>query len=92
VAKVLVLPQQSPVAAGRRVRTRLLLPAASAFFVSPFDEAAIFSYDGVGEWTTTLYGMGRGNHITRLGEHEWVILGNHLGGMADEALEAELIS
>lgn len=45
-----------------------LAHAASAFFVSPFDEAAVFSYDGVGEWTTTLYGMGRGHHITRLGE------------------------
>ncbi|HJU43105.1 MAG TPA: carbamoyltransferase C-terminal domain-containing protein [Vicinamibacterales bacterium] len=42
--------------------------AASAFFVSPFEDAAIFSYDGVGEWTTTLYAMGRGNHITKHSE------------------------
>ena len=34
VGKVPVLPRQSPVAAARRVRTRLLLPAASAFFVA----------------------------------------------------------
>jgi carbamoyltransferase len=45
-----------------------LAHAASAFFVSPFDEAAIFSYDGVGEWTTTLYGVGRGNQMEKRGE------------------------
>ncbi len=37
--------------------------AASAFLVSPFDEAAILSADGVGEWTTTAWGVGRGNKI-----------------------------
>jgi carbamoyltransferase len=37
--------------------------AASAFFPSPFDEAAIVTLDGVGEWTTTSYGVGRGNQI-----------------------------
>ncbi|MGE4056267.1 MAG: carbamoyltransferase, partial [Vicinamibacterales bacterium] len=37
--------------------------AASAFFPSPFDEAAILTLDGVGEWTTTALGLGRGNHI-----------------------------
>src|SRR5687768_11031840 len=37
--------------------------AASAFFPSPFDEAAILTLDGVGEWTTTTYGVGRGNRI-----------------------------
>jgi carbamoyltransferase len=35
--------------------------AASAFFPSPFDEAAILTLDGVGEWTTTAWGIGRGN-------------------------------
>jgi carbamoyltransferase len=45
-----------------------LAHAASAFFVSPFDEAAVFSYDGVGEWTTTLYAMGRGNQMEKRGE------------------------
>lgn len=34
--------------------------AASAFLVSPFDEAAIITADGVGEWTTTAWGVGRG--------------------------------
>lgn len=37
--------------------------AASAFFPSPFDEAAILTLDGVGEWTTTAFGMGRGNRF-----------------------------
>ncbi|HXV77395.1 MAG TPA: carbamoyltransferase [Candidatus Polarisedimenticolaceae bacterium] len=37
--------------------------AASAFFPSPFDEAAILTFDGVGEWATASYGVGRGNWI-----------------------------
>lgn len=39
--------------------------AASAFFPSPFDEAAILTIDGVGEWATTTIGTGAGNTITR---------------------------
>ncbi len=42
--------------------------AASAFFPSPFEEAAIITVDGVGEWTTTSYGFGRGNSIELLRE------------------------
>ena len=38
--------------------------AASAFFPSPFEEAAILTLDGVGEWATASYGSGRGNRIT----------------------------
>jgi carbamoyltransferase len=38
--------------------------AASAFFPSPFEEAAILTLDGVGEWATASYGFGRGNRIT----------------------------
>jgi len=38
--------------------------AASAFFPSPFAEAAILTVDGVGEWATATWGVGRGNHIT----------------------------
>jgi carbamoyltransferase len=38
--------------------------AASAFFPCPFDEAAILTLDGVGEWSTASYGIGRGNRIT----------------------------
>jgi len=37
--------------------------AASAFFPSPFPEAAILTMDGVGEWATASYGTGRGNRI-----------------------------
>src|SRR3989338_6277262 len=37
--------------------------AASAFFPSPFDHAAILTADGVGEWTTASFGRGKGNHI-----------------------------
>jgi carbamoyltransferase len=37
--------------------------AASAFFPSPFEEAAILTLDGVGEWATAAYGVGRGNRI-----------------------------
>ncbi len=38
--------------------------AASAFFPSPFQEAAILTLDGVGEWSTATYGVGKGNKIT----------------------------
>lgn len=37
--------------------------AASAFFCSPFDEAAVLTFDGVGEWATTTMGTGRGNDL-----------------------------
>lgn len=37
--------------------------AASAFFPSPFEEAAILTVDGVGEWETATVGTGRGNRI-----------------------------
>ena len=36
---------------------------ASAFFPSPFEEAAILCLDGVGEWDTTTWGIGKGNKI-----------------------------
>jgi len=42
--------------------------AASAFFPSPYEEAAILTTDGVGEWTTTSYGIGRGNRVKILAE------------------------
>jgi carbamoyltransferase len=37
--------------------------AASGFFPSPFEEAAILTLDGVGEWSTSTLGFGRGNRI-----------------------------
>ena len=42
--------------------------AASAFFCSPFPEAAILTVDGVGEWTTASIGMGRDRQIRLLKE------------------------
>src|SRR5262249_3659358 len=37
--------------------------AASAFFPSPFEKAAILTMDGVGEWATSTWGVGEGNKI-----------------------------
>jgi len=62
--------------AGRPLRNRpkLLFPehhvshAASAFYPSPFDEAAILTLDGVGEWATATIGHGRGKDIRTLRE------------------------
>jgi carbamoyltransferase len=45
--------------------------AASAFFPSPFEEAAILTIDGVGEWATASIGLGRGNHLELLRELHW---------------------
>ena len=55
-------------------KPRLLFPehhlshAASAFYPSPFEHAAILTIDGVGEWATTTIGHGRGNTIEVLRE------------------------
>ena len=40
--------------------------AASSYYFSGFDEAAIMTVDGVGDWATTTYGCGRGKDIQRL--------------------------
>ena len=45
-----------------------LAHAASCFLVSPFDNAAIVTIDGVGEWATTTYGIGDDNKISLLKE------------------------
>jgi carbamoyltransferase len=42
--------------------------AASAFLCSPFEEAAILTVDGVGEWACATFGRGRGNEISLLRE------------------------
>jgi carbamoyltransferase len=42
--------------------------AASAFFCSPFEEAAILTVDGVGEWTTASLGVGKGTDLRLLKE------------------------
>ena len=45
--------------------------AASAFFPSPFTDAAILTIDGVGEWATATIGEGHGNRITTRQEMHW---------------------
>ncbi|HOE62505.1 MAG TPA: carbamoyltransferase [Candidatus Sumerlaeota bacterium] len=58
-------------------RARVLFPehhashAASAFYPSPFQKAAILTIDGVGEWATASYGIGEGNKIRLLAEMEF---------------------
>ncbi len=45
--------------------------AASAFFPSPFEEAAILTMDGVGEWATASIGVGRGHDFELIRELHW---------------------
>jgi carbamoyltransferase len=65
----LYLPRQLDAGLGGTYRRRYVFTehheshAASAFFPSPFEEAAILTIDGVGEWATASYGVGRGNKI-----------------------------
>lgn len=63
------MPRTIRRALGSDARARLVFTehheshAASAFYPSPFDEAAILTLDGVGEWATAAHGTGRGNRI-----------------------------
>jgi carbamoyltransferase len=45
--------------------------AASAFFPSPFESAAVLTIDGVGEWATASIGAGRGSDLELLREQHW---------------------
>ena len=45
--------------------------AASAYYPSPFDEAAVLTMDGVGEWATASIGVGRGAELTMLQDLQW---------------------
>jgi len=60
--------------AGRRFDGQVLFTehheshAASAFFPSPFESAAVLTIDGVGEWATSSYGRGQGNQLELLAE------------------------
>ncbi len=45
--------------------------AASAFYPSPFERAAFLTVDGVGEWTTTSFGIGYDNRLEMLGEQRF---------------------
>ena len=47
--------------------------AASAFFASPFQDAAFLTMDGVGEWATTSFGVGNGNNMEILGDIDFHI-------------------
>jgi carbamoyltransferase len=70
----LYLPRELRRGLGGKYRKRFVFTehheshAASAFFPSPFEDAAILTLDGVGEWATASYGMGRGNRIRLLAE------------------------
>jgi carbamoyltransferase len=63
------LPRVIKKGLGRKYSRRIVFPehheshAASAFFPSPFPEAAILTVDGVGEWATASYGWGKDNRI-----------------------------
>ena len=45
--------------------------AAHAFYTSPFDESAILTIDGVGEWSTTSYGYAKNNEIQLSKDIKW---------------------
>jgi carbamoyltransferase len=45
--------------------------AASAFYPSPFNEAAVLTVDGVGEWATSSFGLGRSNDLQLLAEQHY---------------------
>ncbi len=72
--KKLILDELCRVDAVERKGVKLLFPehhlshAASAFYPSPFDESAILTVDGVGEWATASICRGEGNGITILKE------------------------
>ena len=63
------LPREMDKALGNQYKGRYVFTehheshAASAFFPSPFDEAAILTMDGVGEWATASFGTGKANKI-----------------------------
>ncbi len=63
-----------------------LAHAASSFLVSPFKEAAILTIDGVGEWTTTAYGLGKDKDIHLMKEIKFP----HSLGLLYSALTAYL--
>src|SRR5688572_5276727 len=64
------LPREMRRALGGAYRKRFIFTehheshAASAFFPSPFEEAAFLTMDGVGEWATASFGIGRDNRIS----------------------------
>src|SRR5579864_5612905 len=75
--KKLHLPREMNAGLGGAFKKRFVFTrhheshAASAFYPSPFEEAAILTLDGVGEWTTASLGYGRGNRIEILEEQRF---------------------
>ena len=63
-----------------------LAHAASAFHASPFEEAAILTSDGIGEWTSTTLGFGKGTEVTLLKELQFP----HSLGLLYSAVTAHL--
>ena len=67
-------PRQLDIGLGRQYKGRYVFTehheshAASAFYPSPFEEAAVLTLDGVGEWATGTIAMGRGNRLEMLKE------------------------
>ncbi|MEC9096026.1 MAG: carbamoyltransferase N-terminal domain-containing protein, partial [Planctomycetota bacterium] len=63
------LPREIRKGLGRQYKKRIVFTehhqshAASAFFPSPFETAAVVTLDGVGEWATASIGIGEGNNI-----------------------------
>ena len=72
IRQKLFLPRELDRGLGGAFKGRYVFPehheshAASAFFPSPFEEAAIVTLDGVGEWATGTIGVGRGHRIELL--------------------------
>ena len=72
--KSLLCGEMKALAPGVNWNARLLFSehhlshAASAFFASPFEEAAVLTLDGVGEWATSSVALGRGNELAILRE------------------------
>jgi carbamoyltransferase len=58
------LGYSGPIAYGQHHRSH----AASAFYASGWDEATLLTVDGVGEWSTASWGLGRGNQMELMGE------------------------
>ena len=67
-------PRQLDIGLGRQYKGRYVFTehheshAASAFYPSPFEESAVLTLDGVGEWATGTIAMGRGNRLEMLKE------------------------
>ena len=72
--KKIIHDELSKIDGYKKHNVKLLFPehhlshAASAFYPSPFEEAAILTIDGVGEWATASISYGKGNSITNIKE------------------------